>query len=298
MNPIQLSARYLQGYGANRGIQEAVDYGLGAAIGAGGQQVMNWATQGADPNPLLSGAMFAPIGAGLVRGGRGLSVLNRAFAGEPTFAGDSRNFALLKNQLTNPYTQAALAGSAAAMVGGASTSIYNTLAGGDDVDNNLVASGLGILGSVAPIAYSMLRGRNADVANSAKAVYNIPENSTGRYRTDEYHGVPSGYPRASANPDNTYQANRPDPTTPFRVVNVSTEPVARLSVVGALPYQRGGDLALRDPNLPTTSRVVVPPLTVNELALNTTRGRGWNVGKEFPLEAGLAGLYANSPRMR
>ncbi len=44
MNPLQLSARYLKGYGANRGIQEAVDYGLGAAIGAGGQQLMTWTT--------------------------------------------------------------------------------------------------------------------------------------------------------------------------------------------------------------------------------------------------------------
>jgi hypothetical protein len=314
MNPMSLAKRYLAGVGDNQYAQEALDYGLGA-LGVGGLTAVGNLGDGADQNVLLQGVLSAPLAANLLRQGRsfaGQQYINRTGASTARGVYEGLNEAEInqkllnrakavvvqianqgyaERQLQNPYMQAALAGSAAATVGGLSGRVF-------DNDATATSVGLAALGGFAPIAYSMLRGRNADVANSAKAVYNIPENSTGRYRTDEYHGVPSGYPRASANPDNTYQANRPDPTTPFRVVNVSTEPVARPSVMGALPYQRGGDLAVRDPNLPTTSRVVVPPLTINELALNTTRGRGWNVGKEFPLEAGLAGLYANSPRMR
>ena len=297
MNPLQLSARYLKGYGANRGIQEAVDYGLGAAIGAGGQQLMNWTTQGADPNPLLSGALFSPVGAALVRSSRGLNAMSREITRDfasPSglVSGDKRNLALLENQLTNPYTQAALAGSLAGMVGGAGTSIYNTLAGGDDVDNNLVAAGVGTLGAIAPIAYSMMRSKSSPAL--PRTVYTMPSTSSGRYRAEEYTGVPSGYPRASANPDNLYQR----PTSSARTVDVPVEAVTRPSIMGVLPYRKGGELALRDPNLPTTSRVVVPPLTVNELALNATRDRGWNVGKEFPMESALAGLYSNAPRLR
>lgn len=195
MNPLQLPARYLKGYGANRGIQEAVDYGLGAAIGAGGQQLMNWATQGADPNPLLSGALFAPIGAGLVRSGRGMSALSRAYAGEPTFAGDTRNAVLLENQLTNPYTQAALAGSLAGMIGGAGTSIYNTVAGGDDIDNNLVAGGLALLGGLAPITYSMVRGRGNTMASEPIGTSRKPVNP----KTGYYGSVGTSYPFDIAN---------------------------------------------------------------------------------------------------
>lgn len=172
MNPLQLSARYLKGYGANRGIQEAVDYGLGAAIGAGGQQLMNWTTQGADPNPLLSGALFSPVGAALVRSSRGLNAMGREITRDfasPSglFSGDKRNLALLENQLTNPYTQAALAGSLAGAVGGAGTSIYNTLAGGDDVDPNIAAS---IFAGIAPIAASLVNRRRSNAPTEANII--------------------------------------------------------------------------------------------------------------------------------
>lgn len=169
MNPLQLSARYLKGYGANRGIQEAIDYGLGAAIGAGGQQLMNWATQGADPNPLLSGALFSPVGAAAVRGGRLLyqALSPKVYATQPEAV--ERLMAPNANRLfdatpfgdnPNPYAQAALLGSLAGMVGGAGTSIYNTFAGGADIDNNTIAGGLALLGGIAPLTYSAIRNHH------------------------------------------------------------------------------------------------------------------------------------------
>lgn len=199
MNPLQLSAQYLKGYGGRRGIQEAVDYGLGAAIGAGGQQLMNWTTQGADPNPLLSGALFAPVGAGLVRGGRLLkqSLSPEAYELEPAVV--ERLFAPNANRLfdatpigrnPNPYAQAALLGSLAGMAGGAGTSIYNTVTGGDDVDNNLIAGGLALLGGVAPITYSMIRGRGNTMASEPIGTSRNPVNS----KTGYYGSVGTSHP--------------------------------------------------------------------------------------------------------
>lgn len=214
MNPLQLSARYLKGYGANRGIQEAVDYGLGAAIGAGGQQLMNWATPGADPNPLLSGALFSPIGAAAVRGGRLYRDIARAYDGEDVYTrGALRNAERLGNQIPysdkipylkdlpsignrpNPYAQAALLGSLAGMVGGAGTSIYNTVAGGDDIDNNLIAGGLALLGGLAPITYSMVRGRGNTMASEPIGTSRNPVNP----RTGYYGSVGTSYPFDIAN---------------------------------------------------------------------------------------------------
>ena len=292
MNPLQLSARYLKGYGANRGIQEAVDYGLGAAIGAGGQQLMNWATQGADPNPLLSGALFSPVGAALVRSSRGLNAMSREITRDfasPSglFSGDKRNLALLENQLTNPYTQAALAGSLAGMVGGAGTSIYNTVAGGDDIDNNLVAAGVGTLGAIAPIAYSMLRSKSSPAL--PRTVYTMPSTSSGRYRAEEYTGVPSDYPRASANPDNLYQR----PASSARTVDVPVETVTRPSILGNLPQgARGGDLAV----VPRNSVVTVPPLAPWDIASleYDVRKRGFSTPmtqNKYPYESGLYKTY-------
>ena len=211
MNPLQLSARYLKGYGANRGIQEAVDYGLGAAIGAGGQQLMNWATQGADPNPLLSGALYAPIGAALARSGRGVGAMGREMSRDfmgPSglYSSDKRNLALLENQLTNPYTQAALAGSLAGMVGGAGTSIYNTVAGGDDIDNNTIAGGLALLGGIAPLTYSVIRNhhmRGDEIKNMDNISDVFPPVGTSRNpvnpKTGYYGSVGTSYPFDIAN---------------------------------------------------------------------------------------------------
>lgn len=273
--------KYAMGLGENLPIQQVVDYGAAGLVGAGAQQLNNMVLDGSDPNPLLSGALFAPLGTAMLRGSRSL-IPNAT----------QRNFDLNMSSFQNPYSAAAYNASLAGAVAGAGTSIYNTLAGGDDVDNNLVAAGVGTLGAIAPIAYSMMRSKSSPAL--PRTVYTMPSTSSGRYRAEEYTGVPSGYPRASANPDNLYQR----PTSSARTVDVPVEAVTRPSIMRALPYQKGGELALRDPNLPTTSRVVVPPLTVNELALNATRGRGWNVGKEFPMESALAGLYSNAPRLR
>lgn len=126
--------------------QEAINYGAGAALGIGGQQLMNWATPGADPNPLLSGLMYAPIGAKVFRGG----VPNGAIA------------------------KAALDASNIAAYGGAATSIYNVATDGVDYDNNLISAGAGTLGVIAPIAYSLIKkGRpmvNESVGNSRNPV--------------------------------------------------------------------------------------------------------------------------------
>lgn len=225
MNPLQLSARYLQGYGANRGIQEAVDYGLGAAIGAGGQQLMNWATQGADPNPLLSGALFAPVGAAAVRGRRLNRDIARADDGEDVYTrGALRNAERLGNQIPypdkipylkdlsgignrpNPYAQAALLGSLAGMVGGAGTSIYNTVAGGDDIDNNTIAGGLALLGSIAPLTYSAIRShhmRGDEIKNMDNIGDVFPPVGTSRNpvnpKTGYYGSVGTSYPFDIAN---------------------------------------------------------------------------------------------------
>jgi len=211
MNPLQLSARYLKGYGANRGIQEATDYALGAALGVGGQQVMNWATGGADPNPLLSGALYAPVGAAAVRGGRAVDAMGREMtrdfvAPSGLFPGDKRNLALLQNQLTNPYTQAALAGSLAGMVGGAGTSIYNTFTGGADIDNNTIAGGLALLGGIAPLTYSAIRNhhmRGDEIKDMDNIVDVFPPIGTSRNpvnpKSGYYGSVGTSYPFDVAN---------------------------------------------------------------------------------------------------
>lgn len=162
MNPLQIAGRYLQGQGSNRAIQTAADYALGGVLGAGGQQLMNWITPGADPNPLLSGALYAPLGVATLRSGRG--ILN--LAGNSKAA--NRDFGLLSKQISNPYEQAALAGSLAGVTGGGLTSAYNTLTNGTDYDNNLIAAGVGSLAAIAPIAMSLVnsrRSRNPSEAN-------------------------------------------------------------------------------------------------------------------------------------
>lgn len=113
-------------------VQNVAPYLGGAALGGAGQQLMNWVTPGADPNPLLSAALYAPTGAAYLKG----------------------------RAPENPYAQAAYYGSLAGGLGGAGTSIYNVVAGGDDIDNNMVSAGLGTLGTIAPLtAYLLNRGK-------------------------------------------------------------------------------------------------------------------------------------------
>jgi len=109
--------------------QNVAPYLGGAALGAIGQQGMNMVTGGADPNPLISGALYAPAGASWLRGGR---------------------------MPTNLPEQMAYGASLAGMAGGAGTSVYNTVAGGEDIDNNNISAQLAILGAVAPLTMNLI----------------------------------------------------------------------------------------------------------------------------------------------
>ena len=50
--------------------QQAFDYGVAAGLGVAGQQAMNAVTDGADPNPFLSGALMTPALTYMLRQGR------------------------------------------------------------------------------------------------------------------------------------------------------------------------------------------------------------------------------------
>lgn len=153
--------------------QEVLNYGAGAALGAGGQQLMNWTTPGADPNPLLSGLLSAPIGATLFRGGA------------PTGA----------------IAQAALNASKIGSYGGMATSLYNVATDGADYDNNLVAAGAGTLGAIAPIAYSLLRGKGKSSAPKPNARPNRPSSSNAPSTANYYETPSPSYPyNASVQP--------------------------------------------------------------------------------------------------
>ena len=142
------------GMGKNPLVQDIADYGTAAALGVAGQQAMNWVSPGADPNPLISGALMAPA---LAYGGR----FGR-WALSPDGSDMAKmNRALGKAQGSNPYSKAALYGSAASLAGGTLASGYNTSANGADIDNNLIAAGAGTLGALAPIAYSLILNRKA-----------------------------------------------------------------------------------------------------------------------------------------
>lgn len=131
--------------------QQIADYGAATALGIGGQQLANMVTGGADPNPLVSGALMAPSLALGLRGGRAVMA--------DTPYGRKVNKTLMAEQLNNPYSQAALYGSAASMVGGGATNLLNTISSGDDIDPNNAAIALGLLGGAFPIAASMVTAR-------------------------------------------------------------------------------------------------------------------------------------------
>ena len=137
------AASYLKGEGANDAYQAIADYGIAAALGAAGQQGANLLMGGADPNPLLSGALAAPA----------LTFAGRGIRGSINPASRQRDAWNAARQVTNPYEQAALYGSATAGIGGALTSGYNSVASGADIDNNLVALGIG---SIAPITLALM----------------------------------------------------------------------------------------------------------------------------------------------
>ena len=148
-----------------------LDYGIGAGIGALGQQGMNWATDGADPNPLISGLLGAPINRAINQSTRSSSLgramldlesANNPFEKAVTGAFPNINKGLgsaMGNDHWIKNSPIEMALGSAAMLGavpvGAGTSIYNVATDGTDYDNNLT-SGLGALAALAPITYAIM----------------------------------------------------------------------------------------------------------------------------------------------
>ena len=114
--------------------QLAQDYAIGAGTGIAGQQVANMVAGGADPDPLISGALMAPALGRVQRYSRG--------GVNPLY--------------DNDYVQATAIGSAASMLGGGATNLYNTFAGGTDYDPNVAAS-VALLAGIAPLTYNLLK---------------------------------------------------------------------------------------------------------------------------------------------
>lgn len=178
--------KYAMGLGDNMPIQQAVDYGTAGLVGAGAQQLNNMVLGGSDPNPLLSGALFAPLGTAMLRGGRSVT---------PEALG--RNLELNMAAFKNPYTAAAYNASLAGAVTGAGTSLYNTVAGGADVDNNMVTIPAALLAGAFPLASRIIKG-NPSINRGG--VFGVPSD-----KTYDYHSVPrEGYVR-EPNPDNRYR---------------------------------------------------------------------------------------------
>ena len=148
-NTVDKLKGYALGTGANPIYQNIADYGTAAALGVAGQQAANWLTGGADPNPLISGALMAPFGTSVVRAGRGMI--------DPTVkaANVARNNAIENNQ----YEKAAYVGSMASLLGGGLTSAQNIVFGGNDIDNNIPA---GILAAAVPLTAYLMNKRKAN----------------------------------------------------------------------------------------------------------------------------------------
>ena len=178
--------KYAIGLGDNLVAQQIADYGTAALVGAGAQQLNNMVLGGSDPNPLLSGALFAPLGTAMLRSGR--SIIPNA---------TQRNFDLNFDTFRNPYGGAAYNASLAGAVTGAGTSLYNTVAGGADVDNNMVTIPAALLAGVAPLAARLIKD-NPSINRGN--VFGVPSG-----KTYDYHSVPrEGYVR-EPNPDNRYR---------------------------------------------------------------------------------------------
>lgn len=160
-------------------VQNIADYGGAATLGVGGQQLANMVTGGADPNPLVSGALMTPSLALGLRGSRAVMA--------DTPYGRRTNKGLMAEQFSNPYSQAALYGSGASMVGGGATNLLNTISSGEDIDPNNVALGLGLLGGTFPIAASMMSANRPRVDTSFQPpnrAIGLGASSSGTYAYD------------------------------------------------------------------------------------------------------------------
>jgi len=145
-NAMNRIREYATGVGTRPMLQNVVDYGGAAAIGAIGQQGMNMLTPGSDPNAFLSGAIMAPA---LAFGGRGLR-------GSMNPASTGMDAQRMVRQTVDPLQQAALLGSSASLVGGTMASAQNIAFNGNDMDNNIPAS---ILAAAAPLTAYLLSQR-------------------------------------------------------------------------------------------------------------------------------------------
>lgn len=206
MNPMSLAKRYLAGVGDNQYAQEALDYGIGA-LGIGGLTALGNLGDGADQNVLLQGVLGAPVATYALRNARAQGAkmyVNKKLGLDPssdTYLSDMASSALnmantnpaaydglmnitdaglsniryAERQLQNPYTQAALAASGGALVGGLSGRVFDNDATGTSL-------GLALLGGVAPITYSMIRSRGNTMTSEPIGTSRSPVNpKTGYY---------------------------------------------------------------------------------------------------------------------
>jgi hypothetical protein len=159
-NTVDKLKGYALGTGANPIYQNIADYGTAAALGVAGQQAMNWVSPGADPNPLIAGALMAPLTAAGLRYGRsqiassprasemlGIDANQRA----DMFLSPHSRFTF-SSPIERKFAEASLAASGA----GALSSFYNTTTNTPDIDPNIAGS---ILAAAVPLTAYLLSKR-------------------------------------------------------------------------------------------------------------------------------------------
>jgi len=188
MNPQQLQDR-LRAIGAsyNSPLTLAKDYANGIAYGAGGQQLANMVFDGADPNPLVSGMLAGPAYRAARQVGR-LSAMktSKAVMFENLDPTDYEAVAANGQEVLSMYgANAPIAStlglaSQIASVGGAGTSAYNSIFGGDDIDNNIPSAAIGgmALAALAPLTF-----RRMQELSRAKASQKASQQPTANFNT-------------------------------------------------------------------------------------------------------------------
>jgi hypothetical protein len=149
-----LVRKYALAEATNPMAQQAFDYGTAGLVGATGQQLANWATGGDDPNPLLSGALFSPLGALA-----GRAVRNKYMS--PTLPssqalGMALDESIAGRDMVNPIATGALMASAASGLASTGTNAYNLVTG----SNAEPSTAVNALSSIAPLSYFLLGQRN------------------------------------------------------------------------------------------------------------------------------------------
>lgn len=155
MNSLRDTVRkYALAEATNPIAQQAFDYGGAAALGTAGQQLANWTSGGDDPSPLLSGALFSPLGALAGRAAR-----NKYMS--PTLPANQAlsmalNESIAGKDMVNPLATGALMASAASGLASTGTNAYNLVTG----QNAEPSTALNALSSIAPLSYFLLGQRN------------------------------------------------------------------------------------------------------------------------------------------